>query len=546
MIALTGFIGFHARRTPAREALVYEDLRLGYGALWNNMTAMAGRLAGFGIGPGDVVAACLRNSPAFYDLAFAASHVGAVFLPLNYRLAADEIAWILGHAGARRLFADADLDTAVEAAEAAGIPLTALDPEAARDSRRLSAGAPAPPAAEAAPDDVFRLMYTSGTTDRPKGVQHSYTNFYWKCLDQTAALGGRPDDRLLVVGPLYHVGGFDLPGVDVWRRGGCIVLHREARPRAILEAQGLTVVAPGARVAAVRGASFRLEPGQAAGVAGASASGKSTLARALTGVWRPLGGSVRLDGAELDQYGEALGRYIGYLPQEVVLFEGSVAENIARLSPSPDDEAVVEAAKHAGAHEMILKLPGGYDCQALAGGAALSGGQRQRIALARAFYGSPVVVVMDEPDSNLDAEGTMALARAVEDHKKRGGAAVIVAHRHGAFAQCDTVYLMENGRPVPASGGRGSAPVRQLQSGDAKTARGGQSATGRPAEHARDGQVASLTEQGGGRIRPPARGRDQQVAAAIARVTGARDGREAHAEPGGSGAAPGTKRDVAP
>ena len=236
MIALTGFIGFHARRTPAREALVYEDLRLGYGALWNNMTAMAGRLAGFGIGPGDVVAACLRNSPAFYDLAFAASHVGAVFLPLNYRLAADEIAWILGHAGARRLFADADLDTAAEAAEAAGIPLTALDPEAARDSRRLSAGAPAPPAAEAAPDDVFRLMYTSGTTDRPKGVQHSYTNFYWKCLDQTAALGATPDDRLLVVGPLYHVGGFDLPGVDVWRRGGCIVLHREARPRAILEA----------------------------------------------------------------------------------------------------------------------------------------------------------------------------------------------------------------------------------------------------------------------------------------------------------------------
>ena len=317
-------------------------------------------------------------------------------------------------------------------------------------------------------------------------------------------------------------------------------------PRAILEAQGLTVVAPGARVAAVRGASFRLEPGQAAGIAGASASGKSTLARALTGVWRPLGGSVRLDGADLDQYGTALGRYIGYLPQEVVLFEGSVAENIARLSPSPDGEAVVEAAKRAGAHEMILKLPGGYDCQVSAGGAALSGGQRQRIALARAFYGSPVVVVMDEPDSNLDAEGTMALARAVEDHKKRGGAAVIVAHRHGAFAQCDTVYLMENGRPVPAKGGRGSAPVRQLQSGDAKTARGGQPAAGQPPARARDGQVASLTEQRGGRIRPPARGRDQQVAAAIARVTGARDGREARAEPGGSGTAPRTKRDVAP
>ncbi len=236
MIALTSFIAFHARRTPEREALVYEDLRLGYGALLDNMTAMAGRLAALGLGPGDVVAACLKNSPAFYDLAFAASHVGAIFLPLNYRLAADEIAWILDHAGARRLFADEELDAAAGAAEAARVPFTALDARTARDSRRLSAGADAPSAAEAAPDDVFRLIYTSGTTDRPKGVQHSYANFYWKCLDQTAALGGMPDDRLLVVGPLYHVGGFDLPGIDVWRRGGCIVLQREARPRAILEA----------------------------------------------------------------------------------------------------------------------------------------------------------------------------------------------------------------------------------------------------------------------------------------------------------------------
>ena len=241
-------------------------------------------------------------------------------------------------------------------------------------------------------------------------------------------------------------------------------------PRAILEAQGLMVAAPGAKYAAVRGASIRLEPGQAAGIAGPSASGKSTFARALAGVWRPMGGSVRLDGAELDQYGADLGRYVGYLPQEVVLFDGTVAENIARLSPDASDEAVVEASKRTGAHEMILGLPDGYDFQVSAGGAALSGGQRQRIALARAFYGSPVVVVMDEPDSNLDAEGTMALSRAVEGHKKRGGAAVIVAHRHGAFAQCDTVYLMEGGRPVSATSGRRTAPVRSLQSaGGAKT-----------------------------------------------------------------------------
>ena len=224
--------------------------------------------------------------------------------------------------------------------------------------------------------------------------------------------------------------------------------------------------APGARCG---GASLRLEPGQAAGIAGPSASGKSTFARALAGVWRPMGGSVRLDGGELDQYGADLGRHIGYLPQEVVLFDGSVAENIARLSPDADDREIVDAAKRTGAHEMILGLPDGYDFQVSAGGAALSGGQRQRIALARAFYDSPVVVVMDEPDSNLDAEGTMALSRAVEDHKKRGGAAVIVAHRHGAFAQCDTVYLMEAGRPVSATSGPGAAPVRSLQSAGGTT-----------------------------------------------------------------------------
>ena len=351
-------------------------------------------------------------------------------------------------------------------------------------------------------------------------------------------------------------------------------------PRAILEAQGLTVAAPGAKVPAVRGASFRLEPGQAAGIAGQSASGKSTLARALAGVWRPAGGSVRLDGAELDQYGPTLGQHVGYLPQEVVLFEGTVAENIARMSPTARDEDVVDAAKRTGAHEMILRLPGGYDFQVSAGGAALSGGQRQRIAMARAFYGSPVLVVMDEPDSNLDAEGTMALSRAVEGHKKRGGAAVIVAHRHGAFAQCDRVYVMEAGRPVPATSGRRKAPVRRLQAG-AKKGVGALPPPERRHAHAGDGQVpalpkpapervpphgpgrdeevaslpdvraekslpptpvggeevASLPGQGVEAIRPVARSRDERIVAAIARVTGARDGEHDGADAGGEGVA---------
>ena len=318
-------------------------------------------------------------------------------------------------------------------------------------------------------------------------------------------------------------------------------------PRATLEAEGLMVAAPGAKVAAVRGASLRLEPGQAAGIAGRSAAGKSTFARALAGVWRPLAGSVRLDGAELDQYGDDLGKYVGYLPQEVILFDGTVAENIARFSLEAKDEDIVDAAKRTGAHEMILELPGGYDFQVSAGGAALSGGQRQRIALARAFYGSPVVVVMDEPDSNLDAEGAMALARAVEGQKKRGGAVLIVAHRHGAFAQCDTVYVMENGRPVPATGGEGgrAAPVRQLQSGGAQQRAQGRGAPeaaagrqpprrvvrrgqggGQPARQAppapgREGTPARAASGGGEDPRPPepvARGRDAQIAGAIERV----------------------------
>ena len=323
-------------------------------------------------------------------------------------------------------------------------------------------------------------------------------------------------------------------------------------PRAILEAEGLMVAAPGAKVAAVRGAALRLEPGQAAGIAGRSAAGKSTFARALAGVWRPIAGSVRLDGAELEQYGDDLGKYVGYLPQEVILFDGTVAENISRFSFDAKDEDIVDAAKRTGAHEMILELPGGYDFQVSAGGSALSGGQRQRIALARAFYGSPAVVVMDEPDSNLDADGTMALARAVEGQKKRGGTALIVAHRHGAFAQCDTVYVMENGRPVPATGGEKgrSAPVRQLQTGGAQQrprpqGQGApQASPGRPparrptrgGAQQREGQPARQAPQAGKRAparpaperkkdQPPSvrivRGRDEQIAGAIARVRGA-------------------------
>ena len=237
---------------------------------------------------------------------------------------------------------------------------------------------------------------------------------------------------------------------------------------ALLATEGLVVGAPGAEVPAVRGVTLRVQPGKAVGIVGASASGKSTLGRALAGVWPALGGRAMLGGAALDQYGEeALARHIGWLPQEVVLFEGTVAENIARLDPEPDPEAVIAAARRAGAHDMILDLPGGYDFPVAAGGAALSGGQRQRIALARAFFGDPLVVILDEADAHLDGDGVAALARAVSDFKAEGGAAVIVAHRPDLLGQCDEVLMMRDGRAhkvEPArEAARGDAPGRAVR-----------------------------------------------------------------------------------
>ena len=218
-------------------------------------------------------------------------------------------------------------------------------------------------------------------------------------------------------------------------------------PGARLDAHELYVVPPGAEKPTVWNVSFHLEPGRAVGIAGPSGAGKSSLARALAGVWEPAAGEVTLDGASLDQYGEAArAGHIGWLPQEVVLFDATVAENIARLVSGPDPEAVVRAARRSGAHEMILALPGGYRFPVTSGGTTLSGGQRQRIALARAFYGDPAVVVLDEPDAHLDQAGMEALNRALRTFKADGGAAVVVAHRQSTFVECDLVLLMDGGR----------------------------------------------------------------------------------------------------
>ena len=218
------------------------------------------------------------------------------------------------------------------------------------------------------------------------------------------------------------------------------------RPRAHLEVQALTVIPPGEQQPVLRGVTFQLEPGQALGVIGPSGAGKSTLAKAVCGLWRPAAGKIRLDGATLDQYDpDRLGSYIGYLPQRITLFDGTIAENIARLAPDASPEAIVEAARKAAAHEMILQLPQGYDTRVSAVGSRLSGGQLQRIGLARALYGDPVLLVLDEPNSNLDNEGSMALNSAIRAMKEAGKAVMIMAHRPAAIQECDVLLVLEGG-----------------------------------------------------------------------------------------------------
>ena len=222
--------------------------------------------------------------------------------------------------------------------------------------------------------------------------------------------------------------------------------HELPRPQAHLVAENLTVFPTGAQQASLRGVSFVLKPGQAMGIIGPSGAGKTTLAKALTGVLQPAGGRIRLDTATLDQYDpDILGSYIGYLPQTVTLFDGTIAENIARLAVNPDSAQVVEAAKKAAAHEMVTSQPKGYDTPVSAVGGRLSGGQIQRIGLARAMYGDPVLLVLDEPNSNLDNEGTEALNRAIRAHKDRGGAVIIIAHRPAAIKECDVLLMLKDG-----------------------------------------------------------------------------------------------------
>lgn len=218
-------------------------------------------------------------------------------------------------------------------------------------------------------------------------------------------------------------------------------------PTGRLSLANIMAAPPGLRRPVLEGIGFQLEPGEGLGILGPSASGKSTLARLIVGLWRPMSGSVRLDGATLDQWdADRLGRHIGYLPQDVELIGGTVREAISRHQPGARDEDILRAAQAAAAHSMILKLPDGYMTRLGPGGAALSGGQRQRIALARALYGDPCLIVLDEPNASLDQEGDAALTAALLAARKRGAAVIVVTHRASGLAACDRALVLKEGR----------------------------------------------------------------------------------------------------
>jgi len=218
-------------------------------------------------------------------------------------------------------------------------------------------------------------------------------------------------------------------------------------PSQRLSVEGVSIVPPGDQKVIVQDVTFALEAGSGLGVIGPSGSGKSSLVRALVGVWQPVRGKVRLDGAALDQWSsDALGRHVGYLPQDVELFAGSVAQNICRFDPEAGSAAIIAAAKEAGVHEMIIKMRDGYDTQIGEQGTALSAGQAQRVALARALYGDPFLIVLDEPNSNLDTEGDEALTRAVRSARERGAVVVVVAHRPIGIEAVDQLLVLKDGR----------------------------------------------------------------------------------------------------
>ena len=242
------------------------------------------------------------------------------------------------------------------------------------------------------------------------------------------------------------------------------VIVKLPRPQRSLKVERITVAAPATGMVVLSDVALELRAGQAAGIIGPRGGGKSTLARGMTGVWPLLRGNVRLDEADLSQWApDDLGQYIGYLPQEVALLDATVSENICRLDPDADGAKILAAAKTAGVHDLIVRLPQGYETPLGPNGTSLSAGQRQRVALARALYNDPFLVVLDEPNSNLDAEGEAALTQAIFSVRARGGIVIVVAHRPSALAAVDMLGVIQNGR-LAAFGPRDEILTQQTAS----------------------------------------------------------------------------------
>jgi PrtD family type I secretion system ABC transporter len=221
------------------------------------------------------------------------------------------------------------------------------------------------------------------------------------------------------------------------------------QPTGQLCAEGLTAFVPDSDKPIIYNINFAVKPGTGLGIIGPTGAGKSTLARALVGVWPRIRGKVQLDGADIRQWDpDQLGRHVGYLPQEVELFDGTIADNISRFQPEAEPDQIVQAARQAAVHDMIVRLPDGYNTRVGNGGHRLSAGQLQRVGLARAMFGDPVLLILDEPNANLDAEGEAALVQAVDNARKRGSTVVVVAHRPSALAAIDTLLMLKEGQQI--------------------------------------------------------------------------------------------------
>jgi ATP-binding cassette subfamily C protein EexD len=220
-------------------------------------------------------------------------------------------------------------------------------------------------------------------------------------------------------------------------------------PQGIITFENVVTIPPMGKKPVLRGINLQINPGEMVGVIGPSAAGKSSFAKTAVGVWEPANGHIRIDGADIHQYNRIeLGKHIGYLPQDIELFEGTISQNISRFDEDPSDESIIEAAKLSGTHELILKLPDGYGTRVGAGGMSLSGGQKQRIGLARALYGNPKIVILDEPNSNLDDAGEYALAMALRVMKEKGMTVIFITHKQNILSLADKLLVLKEGQAV--------------------------------------------------------------------------------------------------